>query len=62
MNKTKDNVVPFPVQERSEVVDILLCTKCGGTTFFLLADTSNRVACSDCQNVTDALWFAGLSA
>ena len=61
MNKVKDNIVPFPIQERSEIVDILLCTKCGGSTFFLLAEESNRVACCPCENVTEALWFPGLS-
>jgi len=73
MNKTKDNPLPgesrnnilhFPTgdaQEKKEVVDIFLCSKCAGPTFFLLSDSSNRIACTACQNVIDANWFPGLS-
>jgi len=63
-----NNILPFPIDSVSpkegndphlgkEKVDILVCSNCEGTTFFLITDTTNRIACAECQCVVDAEWF-----
>lgn len=67
-----NNVVPFPISEKfsppeqredplpkTEKVDILVCSNCGGTTFFLITDMTNRIACAECQCMVDAEWICG---
>jgi hypothetical protein len=59
------NVVPFrkrekppvdPVTTRQEIVDVLVCSLCGGKEFMLLAEVTCQIACSGCGYAIGATW------
>jgi len=66
----KNNIIPFPdlknipqSRERKEksivtekTVDILMCSLCQSTTFFLLIDGKGKIACSQCGFETGNVW------
>lgn len=62
--QVKNNVILFPrLREKKEnsivteqTVDILICSLCQSTTFFLLLDGKGKIACSQCGYTTGNTW------
>jgi len=63
------NVIPFvrreekvshPPEEGVSVgeyeVDVLMCSLCGSSTFFLLSDMMGQIGCSSCGFLIGATW------